>query len=245
MAGLVLGGVSFSGFEIPNQVNFGGTQNVVVHDLLGGGRVLDAMGSKPTQIKWQGRFRGPNSIGRALAIDEMRISGAQVDLAWLNLYRTVVIQSFSAQTEKVNEVPYDITVEVVTDIAGGAFGGIQGMDALISGDMASAAGFTASLAAVAIMGTLGTSLASAGSLQGSTAASRTAASLAATTAVTSFQNAFASEELLLGTAQPITGASDIAAWVSAQSNAALAHSATIDAQGYVNRIAVNITSVKS
>lgn len=244
MAGLVLGGVSFSGFEIPNQINFGGKHNVTVHELIGGNRVLDAMGSKPDQITWSGRFRGRSAISRAQAIDEMRIGGAEIGLSWLNLFRTVVVVGFVARTEKAYEVSYDITCEVVND-RGASLGGIfQTIDSLIGGDILSASAFSDSTAASSIVATLTTSLAATGPLTGSTAATRVAAAQAAAIAINALAATFTAEETKLGQAIPIDNAQNMAAWLTLQAATALAHSATIDAAAYIKRIGSNIATVK-
>jgi hypothetical protein len=245
MAALVLGGISFAGFEIPNQINFGGKHNLVVHELIGGTRVLDAMGSKPDQIKWNGRFRGASAVARAQAIDELRISGAQVDLAWLNVFRTVVVVGFTAQTEKAYEVPYEVQCEVVNDAADG-FGSIfQSIDGLISSDIAAAAGFTASPAASAVVATLGAALANIGPIGGSTAAARTAATLAANIATNGLKSAAVSEDIGLSITMPTDLPVNMAAWLSAQSLKTQVHSGTLDVLGYVARIGSNIATVKS
>lgn len=245
MAALVLGGIAFSGFEIPDRINFGGKQRIAVHQLIGGDRVLDAMGSEPEQISWSGRFRGSTAIARAQALDEIRISGAQVDLAWLTLFRTVVVSSFKADTEKAYEVPYSISCEVVSDVAAGLGGLFSTIDALIGGDLLSLAGIPASGSAAAAVSTLSASINGLGGLTGAKAATRNAAAAAATAASNSLAAVFASEETALGQAMPSGFPSDIVAWLAAQASLAQQHSATVDAQGYVGRIGKNLATVKA
>ena len=135
MAGkMSLGGVSFGAWETPNEVNFGGKHHAVVQEVIGGARVVDAMGPQPSQISWSGRFRGPDALARAMRIDEMRQSGRQVTLAWLGIVRTVVVIDFTAKTEKAWEVPYSVSCEVVSG-EGGGVGSFNSLTALISGDI--------------------------------------------------------------------------------------------------------------
>lgn len=245
MAGLVLGGVSFSGFEIPNEINFGGKHNVTVHQLIGGGRVLDAMGGKPDQIQWKGRFRGPSAIGRAQQIDELRIAGSQVDLAWLNLFRSVIVVSFTAHTEKSYEVPYEITCEVVNDAALGLGGFFQSIDALVSGDIVAATGFTANPTASSLVSVLSSAISTIGPLAGATAASRTTAALAANTATTSLQLAVTANDATLGKTMPLDLAENLSAWLLAQNAGTLVQADTLDILGYVARVNSNIAAVKA
>ena len=138
-----LGGFVFQDFEIPQQLNFGGHQKILEHNLIGGQRLLNAMGPTPFPIGWQGRFRGPNALSRAYALDAMRQSGAQVPLVWGSLYRLVVICAFAAKPMKAWEVPYEIECRVVLDptTAGAGFVGALAstLDGLVGGDMTSVA----------------------------------------------------------------------------------------------------------
>src|SRR4051812_44013109 len=93
---LNLGGVVFQGFEIPESINFGGAQQLVVHKLPGGGRVVDAMGPDDADIRWSGRLRGSSAEQRAILLDFMRRQGNKVLLTWsLHRYQ-VVIKEFAA-----------------------------------------------------------------------------------------------------------------------------------------------------
>lgn len=139
-----LGGFVFRDFEIPNRLIFGGHQKTIEHHLIGGTRKIDAMGPVPMPVAWQGRFRGPDAMSRAMTIDAMRQAGAQVPLIWGVLFRNVVIANFIASPEKSFEVPYQIECKVVEDPAtlGAGFGGAiaSTLDALVGGDMTSLAG---------------------------------------------------------------------------------------------------------
>jgi hypothetical protein len=106
---LLLGGISFQGFEIPERINFGGTQRLVVHKLVGGNRTVDALGSDGDDIEWSGRFRGSSALQRAQAIDRMRQLGQPVTLTWGGLTYQVVIAVASFQYERSYEIPYRIS----------------------------------------------------------------------------------------------------------------------------------------
>lgn len=62
--GLVLGPVVFQAFEVPERIRFGGKQRVAVHELFGGGRVVDAVGAEEGPIEWSGYSRAvPERLG--------------------------------------------------------------------------------------------------------------------------------------------------------------------------------------
>lgn len=143
MSALVIGGISLSDWEIPERINFGGRQHVVVHKLIGGTRVVDAMGPDPTDVTWSGRFRGPSATSRAQALDAMRAAGAQVPLYYLSTFVTVVITDFRADAERFYEVPYTITCTVVSDAVNDALGPIvPGLDSIVSTALTVAAGYS-------------------------------------------------------------------------------------------------------
>ena len=140
---LSLGGVVFTGFEIPETINFGGDQRLTVHKLPGGARVIDSLGPDDADIRWAGRFRGAGSEQRGMLLDYMRRQGRKVLLAWgLHRYQ-VVIRQFEANYQNPFEIPYSITCTVVLDesqvVAKAAFGLAE---SLVS-DLAAATGLTA------------------------------------------------------------------------------------------------------
>ena len=93
---LTLGPVTFADFEIPREVPFGGAQSLVVKKLVGGDRVIDAMGRDDRDIGWSGRFRGSLAEVRARQLDLMRIQGQQQLLSWSSLRFLVLVERFEA-----------------------------------------------------------------------------------------------------------------------------------------------------
>ena len=139
---LTLGGVVFTGFEIPETINFGGDQKLTVHKLPGGGRIIDAMGPDDADIRWSGRLRGSSSEQQGILLDFMRRQGQKVLLAWsLHRYQ-VVIRSFEANFQNPYEVPYTIVCTVVRDEAQSVAKAAIGFAASIAADLAAAAGLT-------------------------------------------------------------------------------------------------------
>lgn len=138
---VILGGIVFQDFEVPARINFGGEQRLARHELIGGGRVIDTLGPREDDIRWEGRFRALGAVQRAQALDAMRASGAQVPLIWGGLYRTVVVEHFDANFEKLYEIPYRIACCVVQNGMQGTLGALSAtLDNLVSTDLSAITG---------------------------------------------------------------------------------------------------------
>ena len=109
---LILGGYTFEGFGVPERIPGGGKQHLVVHKLLGGDRIIDALGADDDVIAFQGRFRGPGAMDDAMFMDAMRRSGRPVTLTYWNQTVTVVVSGFSWSFERFFEVPYKLECTV-------------------------------------------------------------------------------------------------------------------------------------
>jgi len=112
---VTLGDFEFAGMEVPESIPFGGRQALVVHKLIGGDRVIDAMGPDDDPLEWKGWFRGATAMARALYLDTQRKLGKPLTLTWSELRYLVVISSFSADFRRPYEIPYRISCEVVED----------------------------------------------------------------------------------------------------------------------------------
>lgn len=113
---LTLGQVIFQNFEIPERINFGGEQALAVKELVGGQRVVDAMGRRDDDISWSGLFFGEAAQYRAKFLDGMRVAGAKLPLTFSQFSYLVVIKEFKASFERFYQIPYDIKVTVVQDL---------------------------------------------------------------------------------------------------------------------------------
>ena len=112
---LALGDITFTGFEVPEHINWGGEQMLVVHKLVGGQRTVDAMGPDEAPIEWSGWIIGQNAVARAQSIDAMRISGIPQTLTWSRFIYQVVVRSFAPSFERFYQIPYRITLEVIAN----------------------------------------------------------------------------------------------------------------------------------
>lgn len=113
MISVTLGDFTFMNLEVPSKIPLGGTQALAIQQLIGGGRVVDALGPVEAPIEWQGVFFGANAFSRAQYLEKLRVAGKSLVLKWHTLSITVMIQRFVYEFEFVNKIPYHITCEVV------------------------------------------------------------------------------------------------------------------------------------
>jgi hypothetical protein len=111
--GLQLGPVLFQDFEVPARVRFGGKQRLAVHQLPGGGRVVDVMGADEGALRWSGVFSGAGAAERASLLDGMRRGGAVWPVSWAGSRYTVVIEAFEADQMNPAWIPYRLSLCVV------------------------------------------------------------------------------------------------------------------------------------
>lgn len=154
---LVLGDFEFAGFEIPERIPFGGDQKLVTHELVGGQRVVDAMGRSDAPLEWSGFFIGQNALERARFLEGLRVAGQELLLTWSEFSYYVVIQSFRCTFERSYKLPYSITCVVVRDATSPVKTiAPPGFDEAISADMASATDLGTTIGDGTLTGLLGT-----------------------------------------------------------------------------------------
>ena len=112
---LILGDFIFARFEIPEKIGFGGDQKLTVHELVGGQRVVDAMGRSDAPLEWSGILTGPAALERARYLDNLRVAGKELLLTWSEFSYFVIVQSFRCSFERAYKLPYSITCIVVED----------------------------------------------------------------------------------------------------------------------------------
>ncbi len=112
---LQLGNFVFGAYEVPGSINFGGEQALAVHDLIGGARVVDAVGRKDDDLSWSGLFLGLQALARARFVDSLRIQGKALPLTWSAFSYLVAIKSFHCSFERSYKLPYSIVCMVVRD----------------------------------------------------------------------------------------------------------------------------------
>jgi hypothetical protein len=106
---LQLGEFVFSGFEMPEQIAFGGEQMLAIYRMVGGARIIQALGDDDAPIAWSGIFLGQTASDRVDDLLAMRYDGLPQTLTWGDRRYTVVLQTFTP----VYETPYRISYSLV------------------------------------------------------------------------------------------------------------------------------------
>lgn len=152
-----LGDIAFANTEVPEKMPFGGKQSLAVHELVGGVRVVDAMGGFDAPITWSGLFKGENALARARALQNMTRTGAPLQLTWSEFTYTVVIESFSADFERFYQIPYSITCTVAKDNAKDApLAGKVSLDGQVRTDMGTVSTISSSIGNAPLSGLVST-----------------------------------------------------------------------------------------
>lgn len=158
------GDFAFADTEVPEKIAFGGDQQLAVHELVGGARVVDAMGRSDAPLEWSGIFVGGQALARARTLDAMRVDGLPLVLAWSELAYSVVIKSFRADFERRYQIPYTISCTVVKDRTSPGAGMAVNVDDAIRGDMTTANTLGVQVGDATLTGLLGTLGAAVGSV---------------------------------------------------------------------------------
>jgi hypothetical protein len=143
---LVLGNIVFDDWSTPERMPFGGTQQLAVHRLPGGARVVDTLGPDEEDIHFTGVMYANNAYGVADALDGLRISGAAVDLTFAGRFYSVIVRECQVDIRRFPQMMnYHVSCLVVSNNMAGVLGTIAtSVSSLVSADMAtmmSLAGF--------------------------------------------------------------------------------------------------------
>lgn len=108
-----LGTFAFKDVETPETLQFGGSQILAVHKLVGGKKIINAMGPDPEPLTWTGWHIGPDAMERAMYLDQLRAQGTELDFNCGELSFRVVIESYTYTMRRRFEFQYRIKLEVV------------------------------------------------------------------------------------------------------------------------------------
>jgi hypothetical protein len=161
---LTLGGVPFQDMEVPEKINFGGRQRVAIQNLIGGGRVVSALGLDDGEISFAGIFSGADAVSRAQELDAARALGAALPLVWGGFYYLVVIERFAAEYRKPTLIPFSIVCVVVSDPLAAAVNLVAPVANLVAGDLAAAVALSGQ-AGISLQGVSATSLSGLAAIQ--------------------------------------------------------------------------------
>lgn len=124
-------------WAMPSKVSGGMEQQLGVSQLIGGARVVDAMGQAPLPLKWQGRWRGPNASSNNDIMIAMAQAGQQIACSWGEYFYNVVLKAYSFEYEDYFEIMYNLELIVIPD---DVTQGGSSLDDLVGGDMSTASG---------------------------------------------------------------------------------------------------------
>lgn len=108
----------------PEQVKFGLKEQIVIHKMIGGARILDMLGDDPEDISWSGFFLGPDAVELAQALYALQQGKELLDLTFGLYNASVVISQLDLVYKKAFWVDYSITCIVVDQAVGGALGDV-------------------------------------------------------------------------------------------------------------------------
>ena len=139
-ASLIIGPLTLSEFEIPNNIRIGGRQRLVVHQLLGGSRVVDTLGPDEGDISWSGAFSGPDAAIRYRELEMLRRSGIAVPLIWNGFAFSVVISKLDGEYSGPHWILYKLVCSVIADAAAVLAGVVVSAASQVVADITSAGG---------------------------------------------------------------------------------------------------------
>jgi hypothetical protein len=139
---VMLGGVELQGFEVPSGLRFGGRQNMVVHRLPGGGRIVDVLGPDAADISWSGILAGGDANGRVVTLDTLRCAGAVIPLEWHGFQFPVLIAELNFTFRNAWWIPYYIRCVVANPAGNTAMWPLPAANYAISADVTEASSFT-------------------------------------------------------------------------------------------------------
>jgi hypothetical protein len=129
---ITLGDIVFEAFEVPEQIEFGGRQRMAIHDLPGGGRVIDLLGPTDSDLVFSGIFSGSGAGTRARSLDAMRAAGQPQPLSWDGNSYVVILADTVFSYAKPWWIPYQLRCVVQSNLRTATAG------ASVIGDLATA-----------------------------------------------------------------------------------------------------------
>lgn len=141
---LIVGDFEFQGLEVPEAIDVGGKQQVVVHKLLGGFRVADVLGIDRDNLTWSGWMVGATAGDRVKVLEQIRDTGDPVTFTLGDRYFSVLVVYFKERFEHQYRRFYTIELLVIgsldAPITENALTGT--LDSLIKSDLAETLGLS-------------------------------------------------------------------------------------------------------
>lgn len=155
---LIVGDVEFTGLEVPESVTVGAKQQLVVHKLVGGKRIVDVLGVDYDNLSWGGWMTGATAGERVTELETLRDAGQPLSFNMDGYYFSVIIQSFSSRFEHIYRRFYNIELLVVerldAPVTENALAGT--LDSLINSDVGESLGLASIINSDAVTGAIET-----------------------------------------------------------------------------------------
>lgn len=137
---LKLGDFQFADFEAPERLSIPAKQKTVIHQMIGGKRVIDVLGVEYDALSWSGIISGAKAGDRVTTLEKMRDAGKVLKLTLGTYSFNVVITSFTPVFEFIYRRPYTLEVAIVerTDAPVRADTLTGALDALVNSDLGKA-----------------------------------------------------------------------------------------------------------
>lgn len=141
---LILGDFEFLDFEVPERIQILGKQKTVIHQMIGGKRVIDVLGVEYDPLRWSGIITGSESASRVQLLEQIRDAGNVVTLTLDDISFDVVVIEFAPTYEFKYRRPYNIEVAVLkrNDAPSGVNSLLGSLDALVNSDVGEMLGLT-------------------------------------------------------------------------------------------------------
>lgn len=112
-APISLGEFDFDNFDVPEEVHFGVSQNITIHTLSGGRRVVDVHGPEEEPLRWSGMLFGPDADQRVRQLSDMARDGRKRVLSFPEFDFDVLLVRFSHRMKRTTWFEYDIECVVL------------------------------------------------------------------------------------------------------------------------------------
>jgi hypothetical protein len=115
---LSLGSVTFNSIEHPDELPLVLKQVTAVHEMIGGGRIVQTFGVQPQELKWEGNFFDSSAQSRVQTLAQMLAAGTPVTLSQGNYNFTVIITDFNPTEYHQFWFKYSICCQIIEDNSG-------------------------------------------------------------------------------------------------------------------------------
>ena len=256
---VILGNLTLEGLEIPERMPFAIQQSLAVQKLIGGARVIDAMGRDDQPITWTGWFTGTSALQRAEYLHTACVQGQSLTLTWSTLNYQVVIDSFEPNYEYEHRIPYTISCTVLQDNTNPVTSAPDnGIDDQMGSDLNEALSLAALIGdsnLTTLVGVVGTALSAVTTLTNASNSTLTSVLSPITAAQTYIGNSIStadgslnnSAESAAGFGGVVTGipVATMIANLSTQASLSSAEPSMLSLSGVLGRMAANVNSIRT